>query len=398
MSVNADTLAAKKAQPLDEQTAKSGYSFNKETTEEQEAKFWLRNYHAALIIFLGAIPFNFIYLLATPTAPNRPAMLVLSGLVFLVTLGLMSLPIKKITRSHWRTLFFHCWTSSSIALVFLLIWLDGGTKSPTLLFLYLVLLFSCQTYTARSVLVYTCVTLLTLILMMMVQTESAGFNGTNLFLLGIIALSGGLAVGIAYIRNIQEQERADLRQKLADLASRDLMTGCLNSTAFNERLHQEIARAHREKGTLSLLLIDLDYFKDINDKYGHQEGNKALCNIADLLEKAARVTDTIGRLGGDEFAILAPNTNVKEAERLAQRLRDSLAKLECSYELTLSIGICTASCQHLWNHLQLLEIADRALYNVKRKGRNDTATCHITHPDDLANCSLMQFYVNQTST
>lgn len=362
---------------------RSGYSYNKETTKEQEARFWLRNYHSALITFIVALPFNLFYLLSTLDGPNRKALLILSGIVFLVTLVLALLPAQKISHQPWRMRFFHAWTLSSLLLVFLIICLDGGPSSPTLLFIYLVLLFACQTYTAKSTFIYTLILTLALAAVMAFHPDSTGLLGENLFLLGIVALSGGLAVSIAHIRQTQERERSNLRQRLADLASRDLMTGCLNNTSFNERLSQEIARAHRERATLSVLLIDVDYFKDINDKYGHQEGNNALCAISQTIKEVARASDVAGRLGGDEFAILAPSTNSQEAKKLANRLRENIRQLSASYNLTLSIGICVADCQHHWHHFELLDTADRALYSVKAKGRNGVAVLCLNHPEDL---------------
>jgi diguanylate cyclase (GGDEF)-like protein/PAS domain S-box-containing protein len=169
-------------------------------------------------------------------------------------------------------------------------------------------------------------------------------------------------------------ERMALQQQLEELATTDPLTGVFNRRCFMERLEDEVQRARRYGSPLSLLIFDLDLFKQINDSYGHDAGDMALKQVATLTRQGLRQVDSLGRLGGEEFAVLLPNTRLDEAAILAERLRARIAakQLEArdgSFHVTVSGGV-TQFYSTIPDGDTLMKHADRALYQAKSAGRN----------------------------
>jgi len=162
--------------------------------------------------------------------------------------------------------------------------------------------------------------------------------------------------------------------RVAALSAVDPLTGLANRRVFEQRLKAEFAGARRYGVPLSLLLIDVDGLKEINDHDGHAAGDAALRRVADALAQTLRSTDMGARWGGDEFALVAPNTPGPAAWTLAERLRREAALPEGqgrSVPTTASVGIVTLEPASLFaDESALLVAADRALYEAKRRGRN----------------------------
>jgi|SRR5579871_2866184 len=174
-----------------------------------------------------------------------------------------------------------------------------------------------------------------------------------------------------------ELERANVR--LTSLATQDELTGIKNIRGFWEHLEQEYHRALRSGLTLSLLMVDVDHFKQFNDTFGHPAGDTALRTVAQLLEKSVRAEDIVARYGGEEFALLLPNTGASEACIIAERLRSAIsAHAWPQSAVTVSIGISTLTMTHV-TPSALIEEADQALYISKRQGRD-----RVTHIQDIA--------------
>lgn len=166
--------------------------------------------------------------------------------------------------------------------------------------------------------------------------------------------------------------------RLAQLARIDPLTGLVNRRGFEERLRQEMGRAARHQGPLSLLIVDVDGLKRVNDEYGHEAGDAALQSVAVAIRSGIREIDLGARLGGDEFGVLAPQTDEKSAVVLAERLRALLAKsinLLPARTTTVSIGIAslTPRADEKPLPVSLIRIADRALYQAKRAGGDRVA-------------------------
>ncbi|MGQ0506714.1 MAG: diguanylate cyclase [Myxococcaceae bacterium] len=164
---------------------------------------------------------------------------------------------------------------------------------------------------------------------------------------------------------------------LAEHAQTDALTGLSNFRAFQVRIDLEHKRAVRYDYPLSLVVIDVDHLKSLNDRFGHATGNKAICTVAQKLRENLRETDYAARYGGDEFVVLLPHQNPYVARIFVERLRQSLASMrfegapDTFVTLTISCGVAghfTASPKE--DPKQLFEAADEALYEAKRAGRN----------------------------
>ncbi len=165
------------------------------------------------------------------------------------------------------------------------------------------------------------------------------------------------------------------REHFRTLASIDPLTGVLNRREFNKRAQYELDMAWRYGRPFSLMMIDLDHFKKINDKYGHAGGDLILKAFSATCLSRVREIDVVARLGGEEFAILMPETNAKQAYELAERIRIEVSKLQVSVngskaQVTISIGIVAWSKRHQKNIGNVLADADSALYQAKKSGRN----------------------------
>ena len=161
----------------------------------------------------------------------------------------------------------------------------------------------------------------------------------------------------------------DLKQK----SIKDSLTGCYNKEETEIFLETFLKNFLRYKTPFSVLMIDIDYFKKINDTYGHLAGDFILKKVAEIMKSLIRDTDICGRFGGEEFIIALPNTKIIGALRLAERIRKTIENTSFDYngkkiKITLSIGVTSASKND--SIYSLIERADEALYEAKRKGRN----------------------------
>jgi two-component system cell cycle response regulator len=176
----------------------------------------------------------------------------------------------------------------------------------------------------------------------------------------------------AIIRDITERKRAD--EQMRNFAMTDPLTGVANRRRFLDVAEQEIERSRRYDHSVSILMIDIDHFKEINDGFGHAAGDHALLRTTIACHEILRESDVVGRFGGDEFAILLPETGADQAEILARRLSEHIANIAIPYEgeafkLTVSIGCSTVGTGEE-SVEEALEGADRALLEAKRTGRN----------------------------
>ncbi len=168
---------------------------------------------------------------------------------------------------------------------------------------------------------------------------------------------------------------AILYQKIQDLARTDGLTGLLNHRTFMEKLAEEYRRIDRDMRPFSMLLMDIDKFKNVNDAYGHPVGDIALKSVAHVLKETGRGSDFVARYGGEEFAIGMVDTNIKGAEQMAERVRKLVEETVAArvggkdLRVTLSIGISNFP-EDTKNKADLVIMADNALYQAKRLGRN----------------------------
>lgn len=179
--------------------------------------------------------------------------------------------------------------------------------------------------------------------------------------------------------------RAERSRLISSAMIKDSLTGLLNHVAFKERVSSELARADRTGSEFALVLIDVDHFKDVNDKHGHLAGDRVLILLSQLLRQRLRETDIIGRYGGEEFAVILPGTTLSAAGKVIDEIRIGFSKIihsqnGCDFSVTFSAGL-SYSDQHQ-NPAHLIEAADMALYRAKQAGRNQvSAPSPASNPD-----------------
>ena len=213
---------------------------------------------------------------------------------------------------------------------------------------------------------------------------------------GVLAVTAGAPKRLTRLDEQHLMEFGDLlstaivsiedRAKLAAQAATDPLTGLANHRTLQQRLSAEVARAIRHDTPLSVAVIDVDHFKQINDSGGHDAGDAMLLRVARCLEKLARTEDTLGRLGGDEFAWVLPETSREQALVAVERARRVIQGAAPSpYRLTVSAGICDTTST--LDPAELIRFADGALYWSKARGRDQ---CWIYDPSVVAELSAQE--------
>ncbi len=209
-----------------------------------------------------------------------------------------------------------------------------------------------------------------------VDRNLAFLNGANDFItkpIDELELQARVNMHHKLARTIRELEES--RRRLAEQAMTDPLTQLRNRRAFFENGGKCLARARRHNGDMAVMLFDIDFFKKINDTYGHQAGDEALVAVAAILTSMSRAEDTVARMGGEEFAILLPDTNRLGTAVLAERTRIAIEKERFILggkivPITVSIGIASRDADPVDTIDQLLNIADKRLYLAKQGGRN----------------------------
>ena len=173
------------------------------------------------------------------------------------------------------------------------------------------------------------------------------------------------------------QMRRELEARLKEQVATDPLTGLHNRRSYEMLFQRELKRRQRYGGSLSLFVLDLDHFKQINDTFGHSAGDRALQALAELCRKQLRDADIIGRLGGEEFVVMLPGTALAEAVPVAERLREQIAEMEFetphgSFRMTATIGLAALLAGDQ-GFDELVRRADDALYRGKAGGRNQVA-------------------------
>ncbi|MCK4658151.1 MAG: diguanylate cyclase, partial [Phycisphaerae bacterium] len=181
----------------------------------------------------------------------------------------------------------------------------------------------------------------------------------------------------------------EMQHRLHQAAFTDGLTGLYNHDHLNRILESEWKRSRRYGAPMSLIMTDIDYFKAVNDTYGHLVGNQVLEEVAGILRNSTREADSIGRFGGDEFAIIAPEASLDAAAALAERIRLSVCdllniELLRDHMVTISAGVASADDPRVHSAAELIELADRALYVSKRRGRNQVSTTQDIDTDNNA--------------
>lgn len=213
------------------------------------------------------------------------------------------------------------------------------------------------------------------------QTEPAVLtsNRLNGLVFVVIGICATTLIWYSERSNVlQKREILDQQKKLESVAYYDDLTGLINRRKWIQLLNEEIERMKRYRHSSSILLLDIDNFKVINDQYGHPIGDIVLQEIAALVKKELRICDRIGRWGGEEFIILLVETGIKEGIAIGEKMRTAIETMEItadshSIKITLSIGVAGLDCEK--DFLTSYKKVDQALYLAKNNGRNRVEFC-----------------------
>jgi len=203
--------------------------------------------------------------------------------------------------------------------------------------------------------------------------KEKSFTPREVKLCQVIANLAGNALTNAHM--FESTELANL--ELEKLAITDGLTGAFNHRQFLARLDDEFNRAKRYENPLSCIMLDIDYFKSINDAFGHKQGDVVLKEITDIIKNNSRKTDVVARYGGEEFVVLLPETDRDGAFIQAERLRNAVKGFRCSgqdrcIKVTISLGVSTFPSPEIKKADDLVGMADKALYKAKNNGRDKT--------------------------
>jgi two-component system cell cycle response regulator len=176
----------------------------------------------------------------------------------------------------------------------------------------------------------------------------------------------------AGVRIVQLQKALlETNRRLEELSLTDSLTRVANRRAFDERLELAFEHAKRYERPMSLVLVDVDHFKNINDKHGHDAGDHVLRCVADVMADGSRHSDFVARIGGEEFAVLLPETALFETMQFGEKLRCNVAIAQCGVgPVTVSVGVANMPHSQITTAAELFHAADQALYRAKANGRN----------------------------
>lgn len=202
--------------------------------------------------------------------------------------------------------------------------------------------------------------------------------------------AGNIIGSMGTLRDINDRVAAEnrVRDELARLANTDSLTGLANRREYFQRLSGELKNLKPVKGNLSMLLIDIDHFKMVNDQFGHDSGDRILADVASILTQCLRGSDLAARVGGEEFGIILPETNSHGAYWVAERICKKIAshrfvvnkKETNSIHCTVSIGISSVDLDHSADAKELYKLADNRLYIAKNTGRNQVSADELFKP------------------
>jgi diguanylate cyclase (GGDEF)-like protein len=263
-----------------------------------------------------------IWLALTWDRPHRVALAALTISATVVTVVVAMLPHERIVAGRWREPFFLSWSLGLVAYISFAAAFDAGVRSPMVLLLFLTLVYAALSYPRWAVAVVSGVSLLAVLVLGMIGAPHGAGPTDPVYLIGLMLTLAVTGVMCMWQARIQQVARAEL----AWLSRSDPLTGSLNRLGFTERLTAELARASRDGSSVSLVLLDFDGFKAINDGYGHAAGDDLLRWSARAMGAVLRPADALGRLGGDEFAVVLPDTGAARAASVADRLRRALAE------------------------------------------------------------------------
>ncbi|MBI3994261.1 MAG: diguanylate cyclase [Candidatus Lambdaproteobacteria bacterium] len=210
----------------------------------------------------------------------------------------------------------------------------------------------------------------------------------------LIQLNAELERALLAIQD-KNRELTKLNESLTVQATIDPLTGLHNRREFDRRLAEEWARFKRYSRPLSLIMLDIDHFKQVNDTYGHECGDRVLFTLAGLMRSSVRIQDTVCRFGGEEFIVLLPETPLPAAFQVAENLRHRVAEhaffcQDIALRIQVSLGVAGATDSTPLASDELLKMTDQSMYRAKQDGRNRTVALDPNHPERVLLSSAPQ--------
>lgn len=321
-------------------------------------EFWLSHVRAGVILTELACTLVLVYVLAEPGLEHRRTLLVLLGLVMASTGAILLLPLREVVAHPRASWFFYSWSAAAASLATAGALLSGGARSPLISLYFIMLVYAATAYPPQAL---ARVAFLVVGLYLALALRDATDLGSSALVAGSLALT-------AWMSSIASRNQWHQLQEQTALARVDGLTGCLNHRAFREVLDAEVERAHRLGHPLSVLLIDLDEFKQVNDEEGHLAGDARLRRTGVLLRNAVRRIDSVGRIGGDEFAVLLIESDLAQAMHVGERVCEGARAVAGDARSSVSVGVALLSDDD--TATTFLREADAALYDAKRAGRD----------------------------
>jgi diguanylate cyclase (GGDEF)-like protein len=296
-----------------------------------------------------------IYVGLTWDQPNRTLIAVLFGAGIAGGALVSRLPREQIVRGGWREAFFFGWSLLDLLLIVLVTLEDGGTRSPLALIFFIPVVFAAMSYPRASVLAVGSLTVAAYLAL----AVTGGDSDWAYQALFSVMLLCTCAMSYWQARNHHVQRTA-----LMEVSRADPLTGCLNRRGFEERAVAELGAAARRASQGAVLVLDIDHFKEVNDRHGHSVGDELLRWVVQTLRATVRSADAVGRLGGDEFAVLFTDMDSVGALEGAARITEALGE-----RVPCSVGMATFPMDGTELE-ELMRQADIRLY-ASRHGRPD---------------------------
>lgn len=340
--------------------------------------FWINHIRASTVLYALCNCAVWVYLALTPTHGYR--LLIFSLALFGLGAAVVVDRFRQVIAASSRHLqLLYCWSLLTYSLVTLISYLDGGATSPLCLLLFIALSYISLAYPPRAVLAFAALAVAAYLVLATGSSASGAVVQLSASMLGLCGVLGAFAAANQWR---QRAALAELAGRLEQQAATDQLTGCLNRRTFHDRLAAALTAARAASGPVSLLFVDIDHFKAINDTYGHLAGDEVLATIGAVLVGTPWTAGAAaGRIGGDEFGLLLPGVRAEAAQAIGREIHGAVRgrRLSIPIAVTVSIGIgaypaTATTVADLYNE------ADRSLYSVKWAGRDGVAAVNPSEP------------------